>query len=66
MSVWVHSAQTPGLVVFNIVVGLIIVRGILRLIARLTQETPSLGCIGLPVIALVTATSLAIWTLATA
>ena len=66
MSVFIHSIQVPGLVAFNIVAGMVLVRGIMRLVARLTEEAPSPVFIGVPAIVLVTSASLAIWTLAMA
>ena len=64
MSVLEHALQVFGLIVANIVLGLFAVGGLLRMIAKLTEETPAIGCIGLPVIVLVTNISLAVWTIA--
>ena len=64
MSVLIHSLQVPSLIVANIVVALFAVKGLWSLIAKLTEEEPAIGCIGLPVIVLVTNISLAVWTIA--
>jgi hypothetical protein len=39
-------------------------RGLLSLVAKLTDEEPALGCVGLPVLMLVLNVSLAVWTIA--
>jgi hypothetical protein len=66
MSVFVQSMQVPGLVVFNVVMGLFVVRGIVHLVAKLTEEKPSIVLVGLPATVLVVTVSMAVWILATA
>lgn len=66
MSVFVQSMQVPGLVVFNIVMGFVLVRGIIHLVAKLTDDRPSVVLVGVPAAVLVMDVSLAIWILATA
>ena len=64
MSVLVHSVQVPSLVVFNIAIGFVLVRGIVHLVDKLTDDESSIGCVGVPATILVAAGSLAIWTMA--
>jgi hypothetical protein len=66
MGPFVHALQVFGLVVLNVVIGLLAMRGLLSLIAKLTDEEPALGCVGLPVLVLVMNVSLAAWTIAAA
>ena len=65
MSTLAHSAQVPVLMVANIVVGFVLVKGIVNLVAKLTEDAPSFLFVGVPATVLVTASSLAVWVLAT-
>jgi len=66
VSVFVQSMQVPSLVVFNVVMGLLVVRGIVHLVAKLTEEKPNMVFVGLPAVVLVVTVSMAVWILATA
>lgn len=66
MSALVHALQVLSLVVLNVMIGLLVMRGLWRLIAKLTDEEPALGCVGLPVVVLVVNVSLAVWTIGAA
>ena len=64
MSTLIHTLQVLGLIMLNVVVGVLVMRGLLSLIAKLTDEKPALGCVGLPVLMLVLNVSLAVWMMA--
>lgn len=65
MNALAHLAQLSTLVSFNIVIGCLLYGGLIDLIARLTEEKPSIVFAGIPVAVLVALSSLIVWTLAT-
>ena len=54
-----------GLVAANIVIGFVLVKWLMGLVAELTKDEPYLGCVGLPVALLVALSSLLVWFVAT-
>jgi hypothetical protein len=60
-----HSLQILGLLAANIVIGFVLVKWLMGLVAKLTEDEPYLGCVGLPVTMLVAMGSLLIWIVAT-
>ena len=66
MSTLLHVVQVPALILLNIVIGLLVVRGIVNLVSRLMEDEPGFVFVALPVAVLVTTVSLAIWTIAMA
>ena len=57
--------QVLGLAAANIVVGFVLVKWLMHLVAKLTEDEPYIGCVGLPAIMLVTMGSLIFWIIAT-
>ena len=64
MNGFLHALEVLVLIALNVAVGILVMRGLLSLIAKLTDEKPALGCVGLSVLMLVLNVSLAIWTIA--
>ena len=64
MNAILQALEVLVLIVLNVAVGLLVMRGLLSLVAKLTDEEPALGCVGLPVLMLVLNVSLAVWTIA--
>ena len=64
MNAVLHAVEVLILIALNVAVGILVMKGLLNLIGKLTDEKPALGCVGLPVLMLVLNVSLAAWTIA--